>query len=117
MNNAVESTQHLSWPYLEWDEQGRVRIADTRIRVSWLVQEKQAHGWSPEELHFQHPTMSLAQIYSAFSYYYAHQQEIDREIATEHQNILELKTQLRALGTGYDAAEFETKLQAKVREK
>ncbi len=54
MITSVQTSQNpVSWPYLEFDRQGRAKIANTRIRVSQLVQEKQAHGWSPEEIHFQ----------------------------------------------------------------
>jgi hypothetical protein len=34
------------------------------------VLDKLAYGWSPEEIHFQHPALSLAQIHAALSYYY-----------------------------------------------
>ncbi len=27
-----------------------------------------AYGWSPEEMHFQHPDLTLGQIYSALAY-------------------------------------------------
>jgi hypothetical protein len=30
-------------------------IAGTTMKVVELVVEQQAYGWSPEELHFQHP--------------------------------------------------------------
>lgn len=30
-------------------------IADTTMKVIELILEKTAYGWSPEELHFQHP--------------------------------------------------------------
>jgi hypothetical protein len=42
--------------------------------------DKIAHGWSPEEMHFQHPNLSLAQIHAALAYYYDHQQELDADI-------------------------------------
>jgi hypothetical protein len=40
-----------------------------------------AHGWSPEEIHFQHPSLSMAQIHAALSFYYDHQQALDAQIA------------------------------------
>jgi hypothetical protein len=36
-----------------------------------------------EEIHFQHPHLSLAQIHAAFVYYYAHQAEMDAFIAEQ----------------------------------
>jgi hypothetical protein len=39
-----------------------------------------AYGWSPGEMHFQHPDLTLGQIYSALAYYWDHQEEIDNDI-------------------------------------
>ncbi len=39
-------------------------IASTNMKVIELVLEKKAYGWSPEELHLQHPYLSLGQIHS-----------------------------------------------------
>jgi hypothetical protein len=50
------------------------------MKVIELVLEKSAYGWSPEELHFQHPYLSLGQIYSALAYYWDHQTELDEGI-------------------------------------
>lgn len=55
-------------------------IAGTNMKVVELVLEKNAYGWSPEELHFQHPYLTLGQIYSALAYYWDHQEELDRDI-------------------------------------
>ena len=50
------------------------------MKVVELVLEKMAHGWSPEELYFQHPHLTLGQIYSALAYYSDHQEELDKDI-------------------------------------
>jgi len=55
-------------------------IAGTNLKVAELVLEKMAYGWSPEELHFQHPYLTLGQIYSALAYYWDHQDALDRDI-------------------------------------
>lgn len=39
-------------------------ITGTTMKVVELVIEKIAYGWSPEEFHFQHPQLALAQIHS-----------------------------------------------------
>ncbi|MGA2247239.1 MAG: DUF433 domain-containing protein, partial [Verrucomicrobiota bacterium] len=39
-----------------------------------------AHGWSPEEIHFQHSHLSLAQIHAALGCYYDHKAEMDEQI-------------------------------------
>lgn len=56
-------------------------IAGTTMKVIELVTAQMAYGWSPEELHFQFPYLSLGQIHSALAYYWDHQEELDRDIA------------------------------------
>jgi uncharacterized protein (DUF433 family) len=55
-------------------------IAGTTMKVVELVVEQQAYGWSPEELHFQHPYLTLGQIHSALAYYWDRCAELDRDI-------------------------------------
>jgi uncharacterized protein (DUF433 family) len=55
-------------------------ISGTTMKVIELVLEKIAYGWSPEELYFQHPYLTLGQVHSALAYYWDHQGEIDRDI-------------------------------------
>jgi hypothetical protein len=50
-----------------------------------------AYGWSPEEIHFQHPFLSMGQIHSARAYYWDHQEEINRQIEAD----LNLADQIR----------------------
>lgn len=58
-------------------------IADAGIKVTQLVAEVMAYGWSPEELHFQHPHLSMGQIHSALAYYWDHQSEIHQQIESD----------------------------------
>ncbi len=62
------------------DKKGVPTITGTSMKVIELVLEKSAYGWSPEELHFQHPYLSLGQIHSALAYYWDHQKELDADI-------------------------------------
>jgi uncharacterized protein (DUF433 family) len=55
-------------------------IAGTTMKVIELALETYAYGWSAEELHFQHPYLSLGQIYSALAYFFDHQAELEQEI-------------------------------------
>jgi hypothetical protein len=50
------------------------------MKVVELVMAQHAHGWSPEELHFQHPHLSMGQIHAALAYYWDHREEIDADI-------------------------------------
>lgn len=64
------------------DEKGTPTIAGTPTKVVELVVERLAYGWSPEELHFQHPYLTLGQIHSVLAYYWDHAEELDKEIST-----------------------------------
>ena len=59
------------------------RIVGTTMKVIELVTAQQAYGWSPEELAFQFPHLTLGQIHSALAYYWDHQEALDREIVAD----------------------------------
>ena len=65
---------------IEIDERGVAWVGGTQVKVTEIVLDKLAYGWSPEEIHFQHPHLSLAQIHGALTYYYENQPRLDREI-------------------------------------
>jgi uncharacterized protein (DUF433 family) len=62
------------------DKEGVAWIDDTNVKVIEIAIDKLAHGSSPEEMHFQYPNLSLAQIHAALTYYYDHQEQLDSEI-------------------------------------
>src|SRR5258708_5690995 len=62
------------------DERGVAWIDDTRTKIIEVALDMIAHGWSPEEIHFQHPHLSLAQIHAGLGYYYDHKEEVDAQI-------------------------------------
>jgi uncharacterized protein (DUF433 family) len=66
-------------------------IAGTTMKVVELVVEQRAYGWSPEELHFQHPYLTLGQIHSALAYYWDHREELDRDISRRLERVDELR--------------------------
>ena len=68
------------YEHIVLDNKGVSIIAGTNMKVIELVLEKSAFGWSPEELHFQHPYLTLGQIHSALAYYWDHQKELDADI-------------------------------------
>ena len=74
---AVAETRY---EHIILDEKNIPIIAGTTMKVIELVLDSKAYGWSPEELHFQHPYLSLGQIHSALAYYWDHQEELDRDI-------------------------------------
>jgi len=93
--------------HIELDGDGRPWIVGTNTKVSEIVLDKLAYGWSSEEMCFQHPHLSLAQIHAALAYYYDHQPEIDAEISQQLEEYDKLRGEaeksplrqkLRALG-------------------
>jgi uncharacterized protein (DUF433 family) len=73
------------------NEGGVPVIKGTSMKVSELVVERSAYGWSPEELHFQRPYLSLSQIHSALAYYWDHSDQLDQEISRQFRNVEKLR--------------------------
>ena len=71
------ATAHISL-----DSHGRAWIDQTNVKVIEVVLDHLAYGWSPEEMHYQHPRLSLAQIHAALAYYFDHQPEFDAQVET-----------------------------------
>lgn len=74
-----------TYEHVQLDASGVPLIAGTTMKVVELVMAQMAHGWSPEELHFQHPYLTLGQIYSALAYYWDHKAELDADIGRRWQ--------------------------------
>lgn len=73
---------------IEVDASGvAARLTGANVKVIEVVLDKLAYGWSPEEIHFQHPGLSLAQIHAALSYYYENQQRLDGEIERRRREV------------------------------
>jgi hypothetical protein len=58
-----------------------------RVRVAQIVMDYLAHGWSPDEMCRQHPYLRPAEVHAAMAYSFDHQDEIDREIRAEWQQV------------------------------
>lgn len=72
--------QITQYRYIELDDRGVPLIAGTTMKVVELVEGQINHGWSPEEIQFQHPYLTMSQIHSALAYYWDHQAEIDADL-------------------------------------
>jgi uncharacterized protein (DUF433 family) len=72
---------------IEVDASGVAWLIGANVKVIEVVLDKLAYGWSPEEIHFQHPGLSLAQIHAALSYYYENQQRLDGEIERRRREV------------------------------
>jgi uncharacterized protein (DUF433 family) len=75
---------------IEIDSKGVAWLAGTKVKVVEVVLDKLAHGWSPEEIHFQHPHLTLAQIHAALTYYYENQSALDMQMALSQKESMSL---------------------------
>ena len=69
-------------------------LEGTTMKVIELVVEQIAYGWSPEEMHFQHPYLSLGQIHSALAYYWDHKTDLDQAITDQLARVDALRQQM-----------------------
>jgi len=79
------------YEHIAIDEHGIPSIAGTTMKVVELVGEKLAFGWSPEELLFQHPYLTLGQIHAALAFYWDHADELNKDMADRLQKVKNLK--------------------------
>ncbi|HYN87253.1 MAG TPA: DUF433 domain-containing protein [Ardenticatenaceae bacterium] len=92
------STIETRYEHVVLNEANVPIIAGTTMKVIELVLEKLAYGWSPEELRFQHPYLTMGQIYSALAYYSDHQEELDRDIERRHELVEQIRLSLPLSG-------------------
>ncbi len=83
-----------AYEHITLSENGVPMIEGTTRKVVEIVLETKAYGWSPEEVHFQHPYLSLGQIYSAMAYYFDHSQEFEREIRERFEKVQSLRADI-----------------------
>jgi uncharacterized protein (DUF433 family) len=76
---------------IEVDDHGVAWIAGANTKVVEVVLDKKAHGWSAEEIHFQHPHLALSQIHSALAYYYQNREELDEQIEHDYREAKRLE--------------------------
>ena len=72
---AAEPATHI-----HLDKSGVAWIDATKVKVVEVILDHLAYGHSAEEIHLQHPQMSLARVHAAFAYYYDHQADLDKEL-------------------------------------
>ena len=78
---------------IEIDARGVAWVAGANTKVKEIVLDKLAYGWSPEEMHFQHPHLSMAQIHAALAYYYENQDKLDDEIRGDLEEVDHLRSE------------------------
>ncbi len=69
----------------------RARIAGHRIRVQDVAIWHEKLGMSADEIVDQFPTITLADVHAALTYYWDHREEIEREIVEDDAFIEEFR--------------------------
>lgn len=77
---SIIPTTDTTYEHVQLDANGVPIIAGTTMKIAELVMAQMAYGWSPEELHLQHPYLTLGQIHSALAYYWDHKEKLDADI-------------------------------------
>lgn len=85
------SLARTEYEHIAIGEDGVPVIGSTTMKVVELVTEKIAYGWSPEELHFQHPYLTLGQIHSALAYYWDHAEELNQDIERRLEQVAHIR--------------------------
>ena len=83
-------------PHIRQDANCVAWIDDTNVKVVEVVLDQIAYGHSPEEIHFQHPHLSLAQVHAALAFYYDHQADLEADIARRYEMAEVLRAQAKA---------------------
>jgi uncharacterized protein (DUF433 family) len=84
-------TQATAYKHVVVDESGVPRIEGTTMKIVELILETHAYGWSPDELQFQHPYITLGQIHSALAYCWDHKDEFDRDIERRLERVEQIR--------------------------
>ena len=69
----------------------KARIAGHRIRVQDVVIWHEKLGMSADEIVYHYPTITLADVYAALTYYWDHRDEIERNIVEERAFVEEFR--------------------------
>lgn len=82
-----------TYEHITIDQAGVAYIEGTRMKVVTLVLETTAYGWSADELHFQHPHLTLGQIHSALAYYWDNKEALDFEIENRMKRVIKIQSE------------------------
>ena len=72
---------------------GQPCITGHRIKVQDVVIWHEEMGMSPEEIIYHYPSITLADVYAALTYYHDHREEIRTQIRADETFVRELQAQ------------------------
>lgn len=88
------AVQETGYKHIVLDEKGVPIIAGTTMKVIELVAEHIAWYWSPWELQYQHPYLTLGQVFSALAYYADHRPDLDADMERRSKEVARLREAL-----------------------
>lgn len=108
-----EVTKMLTYPEtqiipLTTTEDGVIRVIGTRIGLDIVVEEYNA-GMSPEEIVYNYPSLSLANIYAVITYYLQNKRDVDEYINRLNQQVEQIR---QSVETQYDLDTIRQRLLA-----
>jgi uncharacterized protein (DUF433 family) len=68
--------------HIHRDPHGTSWIDDTGVKVIQVAQAHIGHGWSADTIQENHPALTLGQIHAALAWFFDHQDEMEKEMAT-----------------------------------
>ena len=77
---------------------GKPRISGHRITVQDIVAWHERGGWSVDEIASEYD-LSLADVYAALAYYFAHRERIDQSIEESRAFVEEMKEEMSSTRT------------------
>jgi uncharacterized protein (DUF433 family) len=79
------------YEHIVFDKKGVPHIKGTTTKVIEVAKDLLAHGWSPEEMHYQHSYLTMGQIHAALAYYWDHREELDADIERREREVEQIK--------------------------
>jgi uncharacterized protein (DUF433 family) len=86
--------QATTYPHIELTPNGVPVIKNANIKVIEIVLDRLAYHWDADEIQRQHPHLQLSEIYSALAYYHDHQDEMDRIIERQLEDLERMKQEI-----------------------
>jgi uncharacterized protein (DUF433 family) len=89
---ALETVQTVPFVVTEY---GTIRISDSRVSLDTVVYHYK-QGACPEEIVNRFPSLRLADVYAAISYYLSHTEEIEEYLRQQESEADELQRQIES---------------------
>ena len=87
----MATATRTTYEHIALDENEVAWIPGANTKVVEIVAKVKAHGWSPEELAYQLPHLTLGQIHSALAYYWDHVEEIEVDLKHREEEVESLR--------------------------